>query len=324
MQARKLAGSHAMGRGKVSVWDFSTRKLNKPIPSQNKAFHTERQGSGAAAKAAARSRAVPAVVNWNVLETVPPPPPIKLPWRRWYRALIWIPDCFLNTVWSVCVGGNEPVCWDAGHTGALARSVLPVSSRAGQACSDKMAGWLRALSTNSGEGSSKPPLCLQSGEQGSSRNQPAEAVFSLTQLRLAGKGHSRRCLGSPFMPASTLLGCLPGPACGQPVLQPWARSPGNSPSFVRPRSCWLSGTSCGASATHRPRQRAEWGLAYKEEQEMAALWPLSKCIVMLSSEATPPNICEEKWKLFLIGKGSFQTVHCELVWKNPEGKHRRY
>lgn len=30
---------------------------------------------GAAVKAAAWSGAVPAVVNWNVLETVPPPPP---------------------------------------------------------------------------------------------------------------------------------------------------------------------------------------------------------------------------------------------------------
>lgn len=67
MQAPKLAGSHAMGKGKVSVWDFSTRKLNKPISSQNKAFHTEGQCNGAAA---AGSRAVPAVVNWNVLETV--------------------------------------------------------------------------------------------------------------------------------------------------------------------------------------------------------------------------------------------------------------
>lgn len=206
MQTHKLAGSHAMGKGKVSVWDFSARKLNKPFPSQNKAFHTERGCSGAAVKAAAWSGAVPAVVNWNVLERVPPPPPIQLPWRQWYWVLIWNPDCFLNTVWSGCVGGNELVCWDTGHTRALECCILPVSSWAGQARGDKMVGWLQALSTSSGEGSSKPPVCLQSGEQCSSRNQLTEP---LTQIRLAGKGHGRAWLGRTHWPSG-----LPPPSCG--------------------------------------------------------------------------------------------------------------
>ena len=69
-----------------------------------------------------------------------------------------------------------------------------------------MAGWLRALSTHSGKGSSEPPLCLQSGEKGSSRNQPAEP---LTWLRLAGKGHGRERLGSTCWPS-----CPPSPCWG--------------------------------------------------------------------------------------------------------------
>lgn len=236
MQAPKLAGSHAVGKGKVSVYrDFSTRKLNKPIPSQNKAFHTERQCSGAAAKAAAGSRAVPAVVNWNVLETVCPPPthPIKLPWRRRYRVLIWIPDCFLNAVWSGCVGGDEPVCWGVGHTGARACCVLPVSSREGQACKDKMAGWPWALSTRSGEGGSEPSLCLQSGKQDGSRNQLVEPP---TQLRRAGQGHGRERLRGTPRPS-----CL-APSC-------WGIHQSSSPNHrsrgTRSPSCGSAGPAAG-------------------------------------------------------------------------------
>lgn len=140
MWACKLAGSHAMGKGKVSVWDLSTRKLNKLVPSQNKAFHRARQCSGAAVEAAAWSGAVPAVVNWNVLEAELPHHTTLL-WRRWYPVLIWIPDCFLNTVWSGCVGRNEPDCQDAGHTGAPAHCVCPSSPSAGQACRDTRASW---------------------------------------------------------------------------------------------------------------------------------------------------------------------------------------
>lgn len=198
MWACKLAGSHAMGKGKVSVWDLSTRKLNKLVPSQNKALHRARRCSGAAAEAAARSGAEPAVVNWNVLEARLPRPATLL-WRR-HPGLIWIPDCFLSAVWSGCVGRNGLVCRDAGC------SVRP---SAGQARRDAMESWPWALSlaqARQRQDSSLPEVC----PAGSPRN-TAEA----------GKGRSGEQLGSPVGPHA------PQHPSRAPVDPAWAEQPRN-------------------------------------------------------------------------------------------------
>lgn len=115
------------------------------------------------------------------------------------------------------------------------RCILPVSSRAGQAGRDKMAGGLWALSTGSGEGSSEPPLCLQSGEQrgfeksASRAYNMAEACRDGAQQRVAGK-HPLA-----IMPTSTLMADQSGSL---------GLSLGNWPSFACLPSCWLGRTSC--------------------------------------------------------------------------------
>lgn len=256
MQTHKLAGSHAMGKGKVSVWDFSARKLNKPFPSQNKAFHTERGCSGAAVKAAAWSGAVPAVVNWNVLETVPPPPhstalaamvlsanmdPRLFP----EYCLIWL----CGRQWTGLLG-----CRAYQSTGAL-RFARLLMSRPGTRGQDGglAAGPQHQLRGRQLQASSLPAKwgAVQFEKSADRAPNTDEAGGEGAWQSVAGKNPLT------IMPAPTSLRCPPSPACGWPVQQPWAPSPGSSPSSTHPWPCWLSRTSCGA------RQWAEWGPACK-------------------------------------------------------------
>jgi len=109
------------------------------------------------------------------------------------------------------MGGSERVCCDVWHTGALALCVLPISSRAGQAHGDKMAGWLQALSIKSGEGSSASSLPAKLGagqfEQSTGRAcNKAEADREGAWQTAAGK------CPLAIMPTSTWLGNPASPA----------------------------------------------------------------------------------------------------------------
>lgn len=145
MQACKLAGSHAMGKGKVSVWDFSTRKLNKPIPSQNKAFHRERQCSRGCGKGSCLERSCPRCCQLECARNSTAPTLLPCPGgstKQEYGSQIvswWLFDL---AVWA---GRNQLCQADVGCAGVLACCTLSLSSWADQAYGDKMAGRPQAL-----------------------------------------------------------------------------------------------------------------------------------------------------------------------------------
>lgn len=132
----------------TSVQESSTN----PSLAKTKLSTQKGNAVGATAKAAAQSKAVPAVVNWNVLETAPPPPTRP--------ACYFAPAAVLSMNMGPRLFPDGCLIWLCGQEGtALLR--FRVYWNAGTLCvapllmsGDKMVARSWALSSDSGEGSS--------------------------------------------------------------------------------------------------------------------------------------------------------------------------